>query len=102
VCETAAHLWLQQLPFVVVQMQLLPAPASAGEGQADGSRPHNDHRPRVAAVAKTEARELMVNMRSRGTLATTRSNICTMDGATALYAALSDVISRDAFWRATQ
>ena len=75
-CETAAHLWLQQLPFVVVQMQL--------------------------AVAKTEAPELMVNMRSRGTLATTRSNICNMDGATALYAALSDVISRDAFWRATQ
>jgi hypothetical protein len=25
VCGTAAHLWLQQLPFVVVQMQWLPA-----------------------------------------------------------------------------
>jgi hypothetical protein len=60
VCETAAHLWLQQLPFVVVQTQWLPA--------------------------KTAARELMVNMRSRGTLATARSNICNIDLATALYA----------------
>jgi len=37
-----------------------------------------------------------VNMRSRGTLATARSNICNIDGATALYAALSDVIPLDA------
>jgi hypothetical protein len=30
VCGTAAHLWLQQLPFVVVQMQLAAGTRSSG------------------------------------------------------------------------
>jgi hypothetical protein len=75
VCETAAHLWLQQLPFFVVQMHVLPAHAA------------------TAVCAQTAAGRallvrfrVMVNMRSRGTLATVPSNICDMDGATALYA----------------